>query len=86
MRKSGLYAVKMEGYEHEVMEFDNCDDVDLRGWYRTGDECRIPDDDSLFDYISPEPLDLSQDYKAKYEKAINVIRRFDAGIIGMYDL
>jgi len=29
---------------------------------------------------------LGIDYKAKYEKAINVIRRFDAGIIGMYDL
>jgi len=28
----------------------------------------------------------SIDYKAKYEKCINVIRRFDAGIIGMYDL
>jgi len=26
------------------------------------------------------------DYKSKYEKCINVIRRFDAGIIGMYDL
>lgn len=26
------------------------------------------------------------DYKAKYEKAIKIIRRFDAGIIGMYDL
>ena len=25
-------------------------------------------------------------YKAKYEKAIKIIRRFDAGIIGMYDL
>ena len=35
-------------------------------------------------------LDLARadegNYKAKYEKAINVIRRFDAGIIGMYDL
>ena len=26
------------------------------------------------------------DYKEKYEKCINIIRRFDAGIIGMYDL
>ena len=29
---------------------------------------------------------LGIDYKAKYEKAIKIIRRFDAGIIGMYDL
>lgn len=26
------------------------------------------------------------DYKAKYEKCIDIIRKFDAGIIGMYDL
>jgi hypothetical protein len=26
------------------------------------------------------------DYKSKYEKCINVIKRFDAGIIAMYDL
>jgi len=26
------------------------------------------------------------EYKAKYEKCISVIKRFDAGIIGMYDL
>ena len=26
------------------------------------------------------------DYKAKYEKCIATIKRFDAGIIGMYDL
>lgn len=29
---------------------------------------------------------LKDDYKEKYEKCINVIKRFDAGIIGMYDL
>lgn len=28
----------------------------------------------------------SIDYKAKYGKCIDVIKRFDAGIIGMYDL
>ncbi len=27
-----------------------------------------------------------QTYKAKYEKCLAVISRFDAGIIGMYDL
>jgi len=26
------------------------------------------------------------DYKSKYEKCIDVIKKFDAGIIGMYDL
>lgn len=26
------------------------------------------------------------DYKAKYEKCIEIIKRFDAGIVGMYDL
>lgn len=26
------------------------------------------------------------DYKAKYEKCINIIKRFDPGIIGLYDL
>lgn len=26
------------------------------------------------------------EYKAKYEKCINVIKRFDPGIVGMYDL
>jgi hypothetical protein len=26
------------------------------------------------------------DYKAKYEKCIQTIKKFDAGIIGMYDL
>ena len=35
-------------------------------------------------------LDLARadegNYKAKYEKAIKIIRKFDAGIIGMYDL
>ncbi len=29
---------------------------------------------------------MTTDYKAKYEKCIDVIRRFDPGIIGMYDL
>lgn len=29
---------------------------------------------------------LGIDYKEKYEKAINVIRRNDAGLISMYDL
>jgi len=29
---------------------------------------------------------LKKDYKSKYEKCISTIRRFDAGIIGMYDL
>lgn len=29
---------------------------------------------------------VEQDWKAKYEKCIDVIKRFDAGIIGMYDL
>lgn len=27
-----------------------------------------------------------EDYKAKYKKCIKVIKKFDAGIIGMYDL
>ena len=27
-----------------------------------------------------------KDYKKKYDKCIDVIRRFDTGIIGMYDL
>jgi len=28
----------------------------------------------------------SVNYKEKYDKCINIIKRFDAGIIGMYDL
>lgn len=38
--------------------------------------------------ISPNAM-LTADakgYKEKYEKCIEVIKRFDAGIIGMYDL
>lgn len=30
---------------------------------------------------APQP-----DYKAKYEKCITVLKKYDAGIIGMYDL
>jgi hypothetical protein len=85
MRKSGYYIVKLKGYSREVMEFDDMGG-NFGGWYRAGNDCRYKNDDSQFEYISPEPLDLSQDWKSKYEKAINVIRRFDAGIIGMYDL
>ena len=29
---------------------------------------------------------VKSDYQSKYEKCIKVIKRFDAGIIGMYDL
>lgn len=38
----------------------------------------------------PAALNLARadegNYKAKYEKAIKIIRKFDAGIISMYDL
>ena len=37
----------------------------------------------------PEPVDKVEgeiDWKAKYEKCIAVIKKFDPGIIGMYDL
>lgn len=33
-----------------------------------------------------KPHVTGSDYKAKYEKCLKVIKRFDAGIIGMYDL
>jgi hypothetical protein len=33
-----------------------------------------------------EAQGVSVDYRSKYEKAIKVIKRFDAGIITMYDL
>jgi hypothetical protein len=35
---------------------------------------------------SGEAQGVSVDYRSKYEKAIKVIKRFDAGIITMYDL
>lgn len=36
--------------------------------------------------VSQEARLTDQDYKAKYEKCIKIIKRLDAGIIGMYDL
>ena len=39
-----------------------------------------------FDRLIKELIVCNEDYKAKYEKCIDVIKRFDAGIIGMYDL
>jgi len=41
-------------------------------------------DTSLF--TNEELVEIIKTYKEKYEKCINVIMRFDAGIIGMYDL
>jgi len=44
-------------------------------------------------YVHQSPTELRKevegsktDYKAKYEKCISVIKKFDVGIIGMYDL
>ena len=31
-------------------------------------------------------VERNSEYKSKYDKCINTIKRFDAGIIGMYDL
>lgn len=39
-----------------------------------------------YNSVKIENKNKKVDYKAKYDKCINVIRRFDAGIIGMYDL
>lgn len=36
--------------------------------------------------ISAKPIVSGSDYKEKYDKCIKVIKRLDAGIIGMYDL
>ena len=36
--------------------------------------------------ISKIKTDDNVDYKAKYEKCIKVLKKYDAGIIGMYDL
>lgn len=33
-----------------------------------------------------ELVEIIKTYKEKYEKCIKIIRRFDAGIISMYDL
>jgi hypothetical protein len=45
--------------------------------FLTGD----PDSESKINVTESTP-----DYKEKYEKCIEVIKRFDPGIIGMYDL
>jgi|AntAceMinimDraft_18_1070375.scaffolds.fasta_scaffold138508_3 hypothetical protein len=44
----------------------------------------LPNDISLFS--DTELYYIIKDYKKKYEKCIEVIKRFDAGIIGMYEL
>jgi len=44
----------------------------------------LPDDISLF--TDEELYQIIKDYKKKYEKCINTIRKIDAGIIGMYNL
>ena len=38
------------------------------------------------EFIDSVGQQTSNDYKAKYEKCIKVITKFDAGIIGMYGL
>lgn len=83
MRKSGYYvAIRNESDAPVVVFCDGCNDAKEKN-ILDGDQWSY---DKHWHYISPEPLDLSQDWKAKYEKAIKIIRRFDAGIIGMYDL
>lgn len=43
--------------------------------------------ESMFNRVLNErEISSAINYKEKYEKCINVIKRFDAGIIGMYDL
>jgi len=50
------------------------------------DSTSIQRDDS-FMFLNIGNIDqLIPDYKSKYEKCIEIIKRFDAGIIGMHDL
>ncbi|OQY03234.1 MAG: hypothetical protein B6I20_05505 [Bacteroidetes bacterium 4572_117] len=42
--------------------------------------------DLLDEYAQQQIKETENTFKTKYEKCINVIRRFDAGIIGMYNL
>jgi len=83
MRKEGWYIAQYT-MEHDL-EIVKCDGSDSRENISvTGSDLTYAD--SEFWYMDKEPMDLSENYRAKYEKAINVIRRFDAGIISMYDL
>lgn len=41
---------------------------------------------NIYEYQLSSLPSKQEDYKAKYEKCIEVIKKFDAGIIGMYDL
>ncbi len=48
---------------------------------------RIESDLSSLKALEGEEVSDEQiNYKAKYEKCIGIIKKFDAGIIGMYDL
>lgn len=38
------------------------------------------------DLIVNQCFDIANEQKLKYEKCISTIKKFDAGIIGMYDL
>lgn len=42
--------------------------------------------ENLFEKLNKSEATETIDYKQKYEKCIKVIKRFDAGIIGMYNL
>jgi len=44
----------------------------------------LEQDISLF--TNEELFEIIKTYKEKYDKCIRVLKRFDAGIIGMYDL
>jgi hypothetical protein len=46
---------------------------------------KLQTDQKLREHID-SVLPDEPDYKTKYEKCIEIIKRFDAGIIGMYDL
>lgn len=68
-----IYPKGLKFFRHDSQEWGKLENITAFVTFEFGNKAFVK--------VAP-PID----YKAKYEKCIAIIKRFDAGIIGMYDL